>query len=108
MLDEALEVVNRTEERWFESELYRLKGKLTLQSSVQSLESGVKEAEAYFRKAIEIAQKQRAKSLELRAVMSLVRLRQQQVSEDASRITREARRSAPYAIRGLQLVHRRV
>jgi adenylate cyclase len=37
------------------------------------------EAEACFLKAIEIARKQQAKSLELRAVMSLVRLRQQQV-----------------------------
>src|SRR5262249_15445545 len=39
------------------------------------------EAEAYFLKAIEIAQKQQAKSLELRATMSLVRLRQQQALE---------------------------
>ena len=36
------------------------------------------EAEAYFHKAIEIARKQQAKSLELRAVMSLARLRQSQ------------------------------
>jgi predicted ATPase len=38
----------------------------------------VQEAEGYFLKAIEIAQKQQAKSLELRAVMSLARLWQQQ------------------------------
>jgi len=37
-----------------------------------------REAEGYFHKAIEIAQRQQAKSLELRAVMSLVRLRRQQ------------------------------
>ena len=37
-----------------------------------------KEAEACFHKAIEIARKQQAKSLELRAVMSLARLWQQQ------------------------------
>jgi predicted ATPase len=36
------------------------------------------EAEGYFLKAIDIAQKQQAKSLELRAVMSLARLWQQQ------------------------------
>jgi hypothetical protein len=60
------------------------------QSSVQSLESSVKtglgssvqglesEAEGCFLKAIEIARRQSAKSLELRAVMSLARLWQQQ------------------------------
>ena len=37
-----------------------------------------KEAEECFRKAIEIAQRQQAKSLELRATMSLARLWQQQ------------------------------
>jgi hypothetical protein len=37
-------------------------------------------AEAYFRKALDIARQQQAKSLELRAVMSLVRLGQQQAT----------------------------
>jgi predicted ATPase len=66
---EALAMVDKTEERFYEAELYRLYGELTLQqSSVQGLESRVKEAEGCFLKAIEIAQKQQAKSLELRAV----------------------------------------
>jgi predicted ATPase len=80
ILTEALAVVDKTEERWCEAELYRLKGELTLkQSSVQGLESSVqKEAEEYFLKALEIARKQQAKSLELRAAMSLVRLWQSQ------------------------------
>src|SRR5207245_7945269 len=77
-------------ERYSEAELYRLKGQLTLQKSgVRGPESGVPntqhptpstqaEAEACFLKAIEIAQWQQAKSLELRAVMSLARLRRQQ------------------------------
>ena len=79
-LAEALGVVDKTGERDSEAELYRLKGELTLnQSSVLGLESSVqKEAEECFWKAIEIAQKQQAKSLELRAVMSLGRLWQQQ------------------------------
>jgi predicted ATPase len=51
---------------------------LTLQSQVQGAKSKVEEAEAYFLKAIEIARRQQAKSLELRAVMSLSRLWQQQ------------------------------
>jgi predicted ATPase len=92
VIAEALAMVEKNEERWSEAELYRLKGELTLQkesrvrgpesevtdspaSSVQSPES---EAEECFLKAIEIARRQEAKSLELRAATSLARLWQQQ------------------------------
>jgi predicted ATPase/class 3 adenylate cyclase len=91
VLAEALAAVHKTGDRMYEAELYRLKGQLTLQkfqvsgskfqvqesleSSVQSLES---EAEECFLRAIEVARKQQAKSWELRAVMSLSRLWQQQ------------------------------
>jgi hypothetical protein len=51
------------------------------------------EAEACFYKAIGITRKQQAKSLELRAVMSLVRLRQRQATWDAPRNTRHAARA---------------
>jgi len=52
-----------------------LKGELTLQSQFQGTRFEVRdEAEGCFRKAIEIARRQSAKSLELRAVMSLSRL----------------------------------
>jgi adenylate cyclase len=78
ILTEALDITAMTSERWFEAETYRLKGELTLQSSVQGLESRVKNAEGYFLKAIEIARKQQAKSLELRAAMGLARLWRQQ------------------------------
>ena len=78
LLAEALALVDKTGERYPEAELYRLKGELTLQSEIQELESRAREAEACFHKAIEIARKQQAKSLELRAVMSLSRLWQQQ------------------------------
>jgi predicted ATPase len=77
-LTEALGIVHRNGEREYEAELYRLKGELTLQSSVHGLESRVKEVEECFQKAIEIARHQKAKSLELRAVMSLSHLWQQQ------------------------------
>jgi predicted ATPase len=89
-LAEASAIRQRTGEQWYEAELWRLKGELTLaQSSVQSLASSVQnpqsairnpqsEAETCFLKAIEIAQKQQAKSLELRAAMSLARFWQQQ------------------------------
>jgi class 3 adenylate cyclase/predicted ATPase len=86
VLAEALTVVDTSGERFYEAELYRLRGELTLaQSSVQRLASSVqKEAEEYFHKAIEIAQRQQAKSLELRAVMSLSRLWQQQGKKEAA------------------------
>jgi predicted ATPase len=85
-LAEALTVVDNSGERFYEAELYRLKGELTLkQSSVQSLESRVKEAEECFHHAIDIAYRQSAKSLELRATMSLSRLWQQQGKKEEAR-----------------------
>src|SRR5262245_23664926 len=95
-LTEALATVDKTGERYYEAELYRLKGELTLQAAGRSLQSAVTnsqslistpqvEAEACFLKAIAIARQQRAKSLELRAVMSLARLWQQQGRKDEAR-----------------------
>jgi predicted ATPase len=80
VLAEALALVPKTDERFYEAELYRLKGELTLQQAgVRGPESEVQqEAEACFHQAIEIARRQQAKSLELRAVMSLSRLWHQQ------------------------------
>jgi len=86
-LAEATEAMNSHEERWLEAEIYRLKGELTLQSQGESHKSQVlntqhptpnPQAEACFLKAIAIAQKQQAKSLELRATISLARLWRQQ------------------------------
>jgi len=61
----------------------------TTESSVTNPQSPIPnpqtEAEAYFHKAIEIARKQQAKSLELRAVMSLSRLWQQQGKKEEAR-----------------------
>jgi len=78
-------MVRRSGEQWYEAELYRLKGMLTLQSPVQGPKSQVEEAEACFLKAIEIARRQQAKSLELRAVMSMSRLWQQQGKREEAR-----------------------
>jgi len=103
VLAEALPVVDNTGVYQWAAELYRLKGELVLQSRIQVLESQEEnkeskgkrqkskipttqhlppstqvEAEECFHKAIEIARRQEAKSLELRAVMSLSRLWQQQ------------------------------
>jgi predicted ATPase len=74
VLAEALTLVDTTGERWYEPELYRLKGELLLQQSSDNHT----EAEPYFHQAIGIAQNQQAKSFELRAATSLARLWQQQ------------------------------
>ena len=71
---EALNIVDKTGERWFEAELYRLTGELLLKQSVPD----VTQAEAAFQQALDIARSQQAKSWELRAAMSLSRLWQQQ------------------------------
>jgi predicted ATPase len=97
-LSEALTLVNKTGERFYEAELYRLKGELVLQSAVHSPQSEIpnpqpptpstqSEAEVCFHKAIEIARKQQAKSLELRATVSLARLWQQQGKHHEARNT---------------------
>jgi predicted ATPase len=73
-LAEALTLVEQHEERWWEAEVYRLRGVLLLQQPGTSQV----EAEACFQQALDIARRQEAKSLELRAAMSLSRLWQQQ------------------------------
>jgi predicted ATPase/class 3 adenylate cyclase len=101
VLAEALAIAHTNGEHCYEAELYRLKGQLTLQqfqvsgfkfqvsenqkSKIKSQKSKIAdprpltpdpqaEAEGCFLKAIEIARRQQAKSLKLRAVMSLSRL----------------------------------
>ena len=73
-LHEALEAMQTTEERMYEAELHRLRGELLLQQS--AAQPG--EAETSLQQALDIARLQQAKSLELRATMSLARLWQQQ------------------------------
>jgi len=90
VLAEALAVVDKNGERMYEAELYQLKGQLTLQKfQVSSAKFQVtnpqSEAEECFLKAIEIARRQQAKSLELRAVMNLARLWQQQGKSEEAR-----------------------
>jgi len=89
MLAEALAAVHETGEH-FETELYRLKGELLLtQEGYRPQAIGhrekIAEAEECFFKAIEIARRQSAKSQELRAVMSLARLWQQQDKKENAR-----------------------
>jgi predicted ATPase len=60
--------------RYYEAELHRLKGELLLRRSASSREA----AETCFRKAIDLSRHQDAKSLELRAILSLCALWQTQ------------------------------
>ncbi len=75
-LTEALTAAYNTGERWWEAELYRLKGELSLRLDDPS--RTLPAAEEYFLQAFDIARRQSAKSLELRAAMSLARLWQRQ------------------------------
>jgi class 3 adenylate cyclase/predicted ATPase len=76
---EAIAIVEKTDERHDEADFHRLKGDLVFRRSGIEAEVGVQtEAEECFRKAIEIARQQDAKSFELKAVTSLSRLWKQQ------------------------------
>jgi predicted ATPase len=73
-LAEAHTLVEQHEERYWEAEVARLHGVLLLRQTG----TPQAEAEAWFRQALDIAQRQQAKSLELRAAISLSRLWQSQ------------------------------
>jgi len=76
LVEEALAAIDRTGERWWESELRRLKGELTLKQAPRSMSGSraATDAEACFVEALAVARQQGARSLELRAAVSLARL----------------------------------
>ena len=71
LLEDAAQIVGRTGERWFAAELYRHKGELLRQGDPET-------AEELYYKALSIAGEQEAKLWELRAEVSLARLRRDQ------------------------------
>jgi predicted ATPase len=73
-LAEARTLVEQQEERWGEAEIARLRGVLLLRQPG----TPPAEAETWLQRALDVARRQEAKSLELRAAMSLSRLWQQQ------------------------------
>jgi len=81
VLAQALAAVHNSEGRFYEAELSRLQGELTLARSAGQQA----EAEACFQQALDIARRQQAKSWELRAAMSLARLWQQQGKQAKAR-----------------------
>jgi len=79
-LADAVTLVAATEERWWEAEISRLQGVLLLQLPLPD----VSQAEACFQQARDVARRQQAKALELRATLSLSRLWQQQGKREAA------------------------
>jgi predicted ATPase len=80
VVTDALTLVAATEERRWGAELYRLQGELLLRLPLPD----VGQADACFQQALDVARRQQAKALELRATLSLSRLWQQQGKREAA------------------------
>ena len=80
-VDEATTVVETTKETWFEADVYRIAGEIALKAP----KPDAAKAEGYFERALAIARQQQAKSLELRAAMSMARLWRDQGKRDEAR-----------------------
>jgi class 3 adenylate cyclase/predicted ATPase len=92
--DEAMTMLETAKEKWCEAEIQRTAGEIALKSP----EPDTVKAEAYFTRALVVARKQQAKSFELRAAISMARLRRDQGKRQQAHDL-----LAP----GLSLVHRR-
>jgi predicted ATPase len=80
-IDDAIEKVERSKERWCEAEVHRTAGEIAL----KSLAPDPEKAEAYFNRALAVARAQQAKSWELGAAMSMGRLWRDQGKRNAAR-----------------------
>jgi predicted ATPase len=69
-MEEAMMAIKTSNERWFEAEANRIAGEITLLSP----EPNTAKAQTYFQRALQISRRQKSKSWELRAVMSMTRL----------------------------------
>jgi predicted ATPase len=67
---EAMMAVESTDERWYEAEVNRIAGEVTLHSLLRDTSN----SEGYFERALAVAREQQAKSWELRSAISLARL----------------------------------
>jgi class 3 adenylate cyclase/predicted ATPase len=70
-IDDAIDKVERSKEKWCEAEVHRIAGEIVLKSPQAGAAA---KAEAYFERALAVARQQQAKSWELRAATSLARL----------------------------------
>ena len=80
-LAEAYTLMEQHDERYWEAEIHRLRGVLLLRQPG----TPPVEAETWLQRALDVARRQEAKSLELRAAMSLSRLWQQQGKQAEAR-----------------------
>jgi len=69
-IDDAIDKVERSKEKWCEAEAHRIAGEIALKSPAPDTER----AEKYFDRALAVARQQQARSWELRAAMSMARL----------------------------------
>lgn len=73
-IDDAIDKVERSKEKWCEAEVHRIAGEVALKSLAPDMEK----AEKYFDRALAVARQQQTKSWELRAAMSMARLWREQ------------------------------
>jgi predicted ATPase len=86
LLDEAEAAVQQTNERYWEAEIHRLRGQLLLAAaSDPAAPAVVRSAEECYRRALDVARRQGARSFELRAAVSLSRLWQAADRHDEAR-----------------------
>jgi predicted ATPase len=69
-IDDAIDKLERSKDKWCEAEVHRIAGEIALKSP----QPDAAKAETYFERALTVARQQQTKSGELRAAMSMVRL----------------------------------
>ena len=77
-IDDAIDRVERSNEKWCEAEVHRIAGEIALKSPAPDTEK----AQKYFKRALTVARQQQAKSWELRAATSMARLWRDQGKRD--------------------------
>jgi class 3 adenylate cyclase/predicted ATPase len=85
ILTAALAMAGQSGELYYHAELHRLKGELMLKELCRPTAESQLQAEMAFKQAIKIAREQSAKSLELRATVSLARLLRDSGRRDEAR-----------------------
>jgi predicted ATPase len=79
-ISEAMTLVEKSKERWYQAEIDRVAGEIALMSH----ERDARKAEVYFERALSVSRQQQAKSWELGAAISLARLWRDQGKRDAA------------------------
>jgi predicted ATPase len=80
-IGEGIAAIETTKETWVEAEVQRIAGEIALKSP----QPDATKAQTYFERALAVARQQQAKSWELRAAMSMARLKRDQGKRDAAR-----------------------